>query len=249
MNAHCLRRGVAAACVGAAGADTPEARQRLAQLVGERLHTAEIAVVHDTRLILAAAGLDQGVVVISGTRSVGWGLRGDGVEARAGGGGCLLGDEGSGYGLVRDAVRHSLGAVDRGLPASPVTLQLIAECGLDRPSQLLDHFYARPERRYWAQRAGGIFLLAASGDPDAERLIARATDALAELAGAVAARLRLPGPAVLGGGLVVNQPALQTLVRARLAERGINDVRILQGDPVLGAVRLAQDLLATGGTT
>lgn len=50
---------------------------------------------HDTQLLLAAAGRDEGVALISGTGSVAWGRRRDGVHARAGGWGYLHGDEGS----------------------------------------------------------------------------------------------------------------------------------------------------------
>ena len=61
---------VAAACAGAAGADTPEGEARLARLLQGRLPDARVRVVHDSWLLLAAAGLDTGVAVISGTGSV-----------------------------------------------------------------------------------------------------------------------------------------------------------------------------------
>jgi len=54
----------------------------------------------------------------------------------------------------------------------------------------------------------------------------------------------LKGPVVMAGGLMANQPMLQAQVRALLAERGITDVRLLEGEPVAGAVRLAEELLA-----
>ena len=80
------------------------------------LPTARIQVVHDAQLILAAAGLDTGIALISGTGSVAWGVTPDGRSARAGGWGYLLGDEGSGYGVARDAVRHALRRLDRAAP-------------------------------------------------------------------------------------------------------------------------------------
>ena len=74
--------------------------------------------------ILAAAGLDEGIALIAGTGSVAWGRDRTGRSARAGGWGYLLGDEGSGYAVVRETVRHALrlarpGAGDpTGWPAS-----------------------------------------------------------------------------------------------------------------------------------
>ena len=49
--------------------------------------------------------------------------------------------------------------------ANPLPIgQLAADCGLQDTSELLDHFYAKPERRYWAGRARVVFELAQSGE-------------------------------------------------------------------------------------
>lgn len=73
-----------------------------------------------------------------------------------------------------------------------------------------------------------------------------AADALADMAARVADRIGVVGPIVLAGGQAVHQPLLQERVRQRLAARAITDVRVLDEDPVHGAVRLARALLATG---
>lgn len=235
-------KGIAAVCAGAAGVDTPASEARLRDLLAERLPDAKIRVVHDSQLILAAAGVLDGVAVISGTGSVAWG-RHDGQHARAGGWGYLLGDEGSGYWVAREAVRRTLARVDRAEPADRLGQQLAADCGLQFPDQLLDHFYAQPERRYWAGRARVVFELAGGGDEVSTSIVQAAGTALASLAAAVAGRLGSPGPVVLAGGLAVHQPALQKVVRQQLADRGISDVRVLSVDPVRGAVELAQRML------
>jgi N-acetylglucosamine kinase-like BadF-type ATPase len=205
-------------------------------------------VVHDSQLILAASGVVDGIAVISGTGSVAWGRRA-GQHARAGGWGYLLGDEGSGYWVAREAVRRTLARIDRGEPADRLGQQLAADCGLQATEQLLDHFYAQPDRRYWAGRARVVFELATSGDPVSTQIVESAAAALTELAVAVAGRLDSTGPVVLAGGLAVHQPTLQTIVRRRLAERRLNDVRILIVDPVRGAVQLAQRLLDSDQST
>jgi N-acetylglucosamine kinase-like BadF-type ATPase len=234
--------GIRAVCAGAAGVDTPASEARLRSLLTERLPGALIEVVHDSQLILEAAGVGDGVAVISGTGSVAWGRRGE-EHFRAGGWGYLLGDEGSGYWVAREAVRRSLSRIDRAEPADRLSQQLSADCGLQFPEQLLDHFYAQPDRRYWAGRARVVFELAGDGDPVSRDIVDAAGSALAELAVTVAARLDLSGPVVLAGGLAVHQPALQQIVRNRLAERQITDIRVLGVDPVHGAVNLAQRLL------
>lgn len=234
--------GIRAVCAGAAGVETPAAEARLRDLLAVRLPCARVRVVHDSQLILAAAGVMDGIALISGTGSVAWGRRGD-RQTRTGGWGYLLGDEGSGYWVAREAVRRSLTRVDHGEPADRLGQQLAADCGLQFPGQLLDHFYAQPDRRYWAGRARVVFELASDGDAVSRQIVDQAGAALAGLAVAVGNRLGSKGPVVLAGGLAVHQPALQKAVRQRLTEQQFTDVRVLSVDPVRGAVELVQRLL------
>lgn len=236
--------GVEAVCAGAAGVDSPTTVARLTALLAARVPHARVLVVHDTQLMLAAAGLDAGVVLISGTGSVAWGRRPDGGHFRAGGWGYLLGDEGSGWWVAREAVRHALARHDRGLPHDAVTAALLTGCGLERCDQLLDHVYGRPDRRYWAARADAVAGLA-PGDPAASAILGRAADALADLARCVLDRLDLPGPVVLGGGFAVHRPVLQRLLLDRLP--GV-DLQVLRTDPVLGALHLARALMSAPDT-
>jgi N-acetylglucosamine kinase-like BadF-type ATPase len=231
---------ISSVCVGAAGVDTPEQERRIAGLLAQELPSAEIRVVHDSALLLAAAGTDVGIALIAGTGSVAWGRAEDGREARAGGWGYVLGDDGSGYGIARAAVRHALGRLDAGLGPDPLATALAADCGLDRPGLLLDHFYAEPARRYWAERSRVVVELAAAGDRAATAVVGSAADALAELVERVSLRLAIAGPVVLAGGVLVHQPLVRRLLAARLAGVGITDLRLLDVDPALGAVRLAR---------
>ena len=176
---------------------------------------------------------------ISGTGSACWGRDAAGRTARAGGWGYLLGDEGSGYWVTRMAVRHALERVDLGEPADLLSQQLAADCGLQEISDLLDHFYGHPERRYWAGRARVVFELASDREPVSSAIVAGAADTLAYLATSVALRLGITGPVVLAGGQAVHQPLLQAAIRDRLAAREMIDVRVLDRDPVHGAVQLA----------
>lgn len=228
-------------CAGSAGVDTPEGEERLRALIAARLPGARVLVVHDTHLILAAAGVQAGIAVISGTGSVAWGRTADGRVARAGGWGYLLGDEGSGYVVARGAVQHALRLADEGTAPDPLTRRLLADCGLSHIGQLLDHFYAMPERRYWAERSEVVFALADACDVTAAGLVAGAALELATLVRQVHASLRCPVglPVVLGGGVLVHQSLLQDGVRAALTVDGLTDLRVLHRDPAEGALLLA----------
>ena len=119
-------------CAGAAGVDTPAGLAAMRALLSERAPSATITVVHDAHLIMAAAGLDEGIALIAGTGSVAWGRDRTGRSARAGGWGYLLGDEGSGYAVVREAVRHALRLADRALAPDRLARELMAACGVAR---------------------------------------------------------------------------------------------------------------------
>ena len=236
---------VGVVCAGAAGADSAEQREQLGALIAGLLPAARVEVVHDARLLLAAAGLDTGIALISGTGSVAWGSTPDGRSARAGGWGYLLGDEGSGYGVARAAVRHALGRLDRGEAPDRLTEALVAGCGLTAPQHLQERFYANPERRYWARQAGVVFTCAAAGDPAAQAVVDEAATALATLVRTVARVLGSTGPLVCAGGLITHQPSLLARLRSDLAADGVTDVRLLDREPVHGAVRLAYSLRPT----
>ena len=251
--------GIQAICAGAAGADTPDSRARLAALLSRTFPGALIQVVHDTRIILAAGGLETGTVLISGTGSVAWALGPDGREARAGGWGYLLGDEGSGYAITRSAVCNALAEYDCGEDPGPLSAGILERTGVSGPPALLDLFYSNPERRYWASLAGTVFGHAARGDAASLTIAEVAAQQLASLATAVNHRLgtlpkgaapgtsapRTSGSVLLAGGMLVNQPSLAGRVSELLAARGLTDVRVLDRDPAWGAVKLACDLAAS----
>ncbi|MEV7605264.1 BadF/BadG/BcrA/BcrD ATPase family protein [Paenarthrobacter sp. NPDC089322] len=227
---------------GAGGIDTDEDAQALADLIAPHAPGARITVVHDSRLLLAAGGASTGVAVIAGTGSAAWGRNAAGEEARAGGWGYLLGDEGSGYWLGREAVRHSLRRMNQGLEPDTLSRSLLAACSIDEPGKLIALFHS-PEtgRRFWAQQARLVVEAADAGDETSARLVDQAGKDLADLAEQAVRQLGLEGPVILGSGLGMNVRRLQEAFKASLAEAGIVDVRILAQDPVFGVPRLVAE--------
>jgi len=224
---------------GSGGIDTDEDAAALAALIEPHVPGAQITVVHDSRLLLAAGHASTGVAVIAGTGSAAWGRNADGGEARAGGWGYLLGDEGSGYWLGREAVRYSLRRMNQGLPVDRLTAALLQSCGVDHPNRLIALFHA-PEtgRRFWAQQARHVVEAAAAGHAEAQELLEQAGRDLAALALQVLQQLGIPGPVILGGGLGTNVAPLQNAFRRHLAEAGVTDVRVLEQEPVFGVLQL-----------
>lgn len=234
-------------CAGAAGADSEAGRERLFALLTRLFPAARILVTHDTHLILAAAGLTSGTVLISGTGSVAWCRTEDGRETRAGGWGYLLGDEGSGYAIVAEAVKAALADAEEGRPTTPLTSRLLSATAARRPWELLDLFYARPERRYWAGLSTQVFAAATEGDGTAVVLLDHAADSLAGLVLRACRRLESTASTdavVLAGGLLTNSSYLADAVTARLRDAGLPDIHVLGIAPAFGAIALAETHLS-----
>ena len=232
------RQRLDAICVGSAGTSAPGARQFLTEHFAPLTRSGTLVIVKDAMLVLPAAGLDSGVALICGTGSVAVGSY-QGGEVQSGGWGYLLGDEGSGYWVVRTALRVLLDRRDRGAPPGELGDRLLAATGTGQVSALLELFYQEPQPRHWA---GYAPLVLSSADPGAARITADAADALAGLAVSAAERLGAPAglPVVLAGGLF-GQAGLEAAVRVSIDNaRPGSAIRTLTRPPVTGAVRLAQ---------
>lgn len=234
--------GVAQVFAGAGGIDTDDDAAALAALIEPHVPGARITVVHDSRLLLAAGRASTGVAVIAGTGSAAWGRNAEGGEARAGGWGYLLGDEGSGYWLGREAVRYSLRRMNQGLPVDQLTAALLESCGVDDPNRLIALFHSPGTgRRFWAQQARHVVEAAAAGHGASQDLLDQAGSDLAGLAAQTLRKLGIDGPVILGGGLGMNVVPLQDAFRSHLAAAGITDVRVLDQEPVFGVLQLVAE--------
>ena len=233
---------VAHVYAGAGGIDTEADAAALEALIAPHVPGAKITVVHDSRLLLAAGGASIGVAVIAGTGSAAWGRNGQGEEARAGGWGYLLGDEGSGYWLGREAVRHSLRRMNQGLAPDELTTALLRSCNIDDPNKLIALFHS-PEtgRRFWAQQARLVVEAADAGHAPSQALVEQAGRDLAGLAAQSLRKLGIQGPVILGSGLGMNVVRLQESFKRSLAAEGVTDVRVLEQDPVFGVLQLVAE--------
>ncbi|HXI95627.1 MAG TPA: BadF/BadG/BcrA/BcrD ATPase family protein [Candidatus Acidoferrum sp.] len=229
-----------ACCAGAAGAEVPAGRLRLERLLVSLLPGCRISVVHDARLVLSAARVDEGIALISGTGSVAYGRTAGGLEARAGGWGWQLGDDGSGAWIAREAARDVMRSADAGKALGELGNRLLAAVNARDTSELLGRLNANREPRAWAAMAKIVFETA-DKDARAHSIVLRAASALAELATSVRRSIGIDGPVVLAGGLLLNQRELECAVREELGSSCIR----LDEPPVAGAVRLAALALNT----
>ena len=218
-----------AAGLGLAGIRSADDADRVAGQLTARTG-ARVAVGDDADAALAGAFRGgPGVVVIAGTGSAAAGRHADGRTARVGGHGFLLGDEGSGYWIGREAVRAALRAADGTGP--PTALQTTVQAAFRRLLDAEREVHERPtDRQLLARLVPGVAMAARGGDREATRILAEAAAHLADLAGAVRARLG-PLPVAGVGGVFRCAPVRDAFAAATGAVTPAEP-------PELGALRL-----------
>src|SRR5918994_6059746 len=138
----------AAVCLGMAGVDR-EADGRTIRDIMRRLgYRSNTLIVNDALIALVAgAGASPGLVVISGTGSIAFGVSNRGLAARAGGWGPTLGDEGSGYWIGRRALEAVTRDADGRGPRTQLTPMVLEYFSLARPELLISEIYHQPHGR------------------------------------------------------------------------------------------------------
>ena len=207
---------------GIAGASASGLRERLAADLAKQ-YGCPVTVDTDARLALEGAlkGGD-GILLIAGTGSVAQGRRGGQLEM-AGGWGNLVGDEGSGYDLVRRAVRLMTRDADEGMPERPLSRAVRAHFGAANPREVIGYLHGHNKADI-AAASPVIEKVAIEGDPDAMRFLEEMGDELARLVIVLARRLALPPgfPLALQGSVVrkvapVRERMLEAIRTAGLA--------------------------------
>lgn len=212
----------------------------------------ELAVRSDVEIAFASATPQpQGTALVAGTGSIAVGLRGHRMAGLAGGYGWLLGDEGSGFWLGREAVRACLDALLAGQELGPLARWVYHEAaGEYVPETAFGPRRAQSSRVITAANAEAPVRLARfaplvgeaalAGDRVAVDILDRGVEYLTGLVRS--ARGEDSGPVVLTGGLVGPGGPLTDRLVKRL-EQATGTAVLLAGDGAAGAAWLAASRL------
>ncbi|MFN8493622.1 MAG: BadF/BadG/BcrA/BcrD ATPase family protein [Caldilineaceae bacterium] len=202
---------VAAICLGMAGVDRGPERARVTSWIEGLLPGVPVTIDNDAMIALASAtgGDLYGVVLISGTGMIVYGVDRQGQRRRAGGWGALLGDKGSGYALGIAALTAIANATDGLGPPTALQAAILQHLQLTKPQELVTWIYADISWARFAALAPLVVQCAEQGDVVANAIIDQAADDLAATVRAVVNGLHLTQttfPLVLAGGNL--QPGL-----------------------------------------
>jgi N-acetylglucosamine kinase-like BadF-type ATPase len=237
-------REIVWAYCGIAGADHPAHRQEVVDSLSVFFPRGNFTVDNDARIALSGAiGFGAGIVVIAGTGSVAFGRNDNGDEARAGGWGPLIGDEGSGFGMARAALSAVIRAHDGRGPQTVMTELLRDEYEL-KPEDLPRFVYATTTHADDIARYTKLVTdAAAKGDAVAKSILEDGGRELGLSALAVARRVALVAVefpvAYVGGVFNAGEAVLEPMRRTIVAEAPKAMIGPPKHTPVEGAAQMA----------
>jgi N-acetylglucosamine kinase-like BadF-type ATPase len=241
---------VDALCLGIAGVDRQPEREVVEGVLRRLGVRRSIRIVNDALIALVAGAPEgTGIVLISGTGSIAYGVDPGGKTARSGGWGYLLGDEGSAFWLGHAAVRQGIRAADGRGPATTLYDRIREHLNVQAPGGLVEWFYDQEHARTRVARLARLVEeAAADGDAAAAELLDQAAHHLARAAQAVDRQLEFPASykLVLSGGTFKACPSLAGRIEKHLELSRARLVR-LKVEPARGAVALALQALRTAG--
>ena len=233
-------------CLGMAGLGRAADQQVIGRICDELGIRENRILTHDAHIaLIGGAEKQKGVIIISGTGAIVYGINADGEEARASGWGYLLGDEGSGYDIAIKGLRAIVRAADGRDDPTELTTRILNTLDLNEPSELIRWVHAA-SRDTIAHLAEIVFDTAQIEDRVAERIVDDAADELVCAAGSVIGQLEFEGQfdVVLSGGNLIHQPVFADKFRRRFAKiHSEASVLFPKHEPAYGAVLLAQTKL------
>lgn len=229
-------------CIGMAGLGREDDKIVVGKICDEIGISKNRILTHDAHIALVGGtGKHAGVIVISGTGSIVYGINASGKEVRVGGWGYLLGDEGSGYDIALKGLQSVARAADKRGQPTKITDLTLKKLELNAPNELIRWTHAA-SRDEIAQLASLVFEAAELKD---ERAIQIVDDALSDLACAVeTVTVQLDFSQqfdiVFSGGILLNQPMLADKLQ-RWIEKIIIDSTVMKPkhEPAYGAILLA----------
>jgi glucosamine kinase len=200
---------------------------------------------HDSVIALYAATLGRpGIVVNAGTGSFAAGIDADGRVIRAGGWGNIIDDEGSAYDIGKLGIRATLRGLNGREPKTAIAETLVRKFKLRTLEDIVHQVHEKPMTvEEVASISGLVAQTALKGDRVARDILVHEGRVLANLASAVARRLRMTRSKldIYCTGGVFNAGATILNPFRRELRKSVSRFRIRRSrfDPVVGAFILA----------
>jgi N-acetylglucosamine kinase-like BadF-type ATPase len=233
---------------GLAGVETAGVADGVAKALEAIYASRRVLVTTDAKIALAGAVAGPvdgpGVVLIAGTGAIAFGRGMDGTEARAGGWGPVIGDEGSGYAIAREGLAAVVRDLDGRGERTKIRDLLFASEKVATPDELLHRIHGADGGPSDVAAYFPLVIAAAKeGDPQALRILAGAAEELSLAAATVIRKLHLEEETVdvatVGGVFSAGELVLHPLREKILAIAPRARLHPPVYPPEIGAIRLA----------
>ena len=201
-----------ALCIGTAGVDSNRDASHVEKVFRDIGFTGQLKIVSDAVIaIMAQTKGEAGIVIISGTGSIGYAIDEAGNYSRCGGWGSYVDDNGSGYRMGMEAVRHGFRDFDGRGKKTILTDMLMDHFGLKQFDEIIPYIYAPVfDKAMVAGLSSLVADAAQKGDEIAISIEQTAAADLADLATSLIRKTQLfEHMVVLSGGILLHNMNIQ----------------------------------------
>lgn len=233
--------------LGLAGVDRPDDKKIVTEIV-ESIVKSKIKLHNDVvSELVGANGKSYGVITISGTGSISYGIDSKGKSVRSGGWGHIIGDEGSGYDIGRKALVSILRAYDKRDKETLLTKKVLDFLNLKTVNDIIGYVYNKDITREHIAKIAPIVLEGANeNDITSKNILNEAVDSLVEITEIVINQLEFENTISLtyGGGILKKNKYVQNKFIETLNMK-IDKVNVTQPqfDGAIGSLLIAWDQL------
>lgn len=232
---------VVAVGIGIAGASKAVAEDWLYSVVRAVLPDALVVPSSDNEIALVGAtGKREGLLLLAGTGSGGFGINRAGQALQVGGWGYLLGDEGSGYWMGLKALKMVTNSLDAGKQPSQLVSLVMRELSATNNRGIINWVYHEdksPIPRI-AKLVPLVLQAAADGDKMALDILEEGTDYFCNLTSILKERLDMPVPEIAFAGSLLTT---DNIYSNRLIEKlNLLERPKTRYEPMIGAALLAK---------
>lgn len=247
---------ISSICIGLAGVGRDQEKEQVEHRLLEIIAKLDLSenipyfICNDAHIALRGAlspTAKEGILVISGTGSVAFGINREGENYRSGGWGHILGDEGSGYEIGLQALRKVCSAFDQREKKTLITQLVLKELNLNTETELISYMYTTPkEKKEIAFFAKFVIQASEENDEVASKILKRAAAELVQHVKSLFRQTRSfdsSTPVVTAGSIFQYSSIIQEYFKREIKEEKLGSYHESISSPVEGAARIAAEMV------
>lgn len=241
-------------CIGSAGVDRPQEQKIMKDIISSLGISNKIVTVNDAETALyggISGGI--GIILVSGTGSISFGRNKEGFNARCGGWGHILGDEGSGYDIGKKALTAITRSYDGREPETLLTSLVLKKLNITKPDDLIDYVYrSGAGKKEIASLAQVVDEAYKKGDKRAEKILKESAYELFLCVIPIVEKLEFGNKAVtlaLNGSVLTKNKYINNTFKKFINEKyPLIEITNMKDDAAWGAVLIALDTISRDDT-